>query len=86
MSTPKTQASLQSMSNEEFAQVYKQSRGSASAVACAVGSAWTITASGTKVTCVRVSPKAKSCAFFQDAAGKIYYLKIARDLTPVASK
>ena len=68
-----TTANLQSMDMEAFIEAYKNSRGQAGGSVPSLGSKWIQVATGIQLTVVRVNPKAKSCCFFQDQAGKIYY-------------
>ena len=72
------------MTKKEFQEWYatKHTGGNANAL-CKVGDNFKLVGKDEVLTCIRVEPKAKSCAFFAGADGIPRYLKIGRDLTKV---
>lgn len=80
-----TPAQINALTKDEFNALYKTQHGGTGDQAN-VGKVFKTVAdahglkANEQVTCVRVSPKAKSCAFFMDSNNVIRYLKLGRDV------
>jgi hypothetical protein len=75
-----TKINLASMTKDQFNAYLAQNRTTrgASTDAPKVGDQFTLCSDGRSLTVVRVEPGAKTCCYFQDAQGKIWY----RNFTP----
>ena len=68
----KNLATLSRSDFQAFLAAHKGTRGP-SGDAPKVGDRYTLCADGRELTVVRVEPKAKTCCYFVDAAGNIFY-------------